>query len=75
MWGRAEQQAGDGAGALFARLDAPGARREEAIGVLERLAARLRAGAWNAELAHLLEQAAEVERALAAAEGQPADGA
>lgn len=86
LWARAGERAGNGAGALFARLDAQDARdaaesqaaigapqdfrpelqvaqaREQAAATLERLAARIRLGAWNADLAALTERAARLER-------------
>jgi hypothetical protein len=84
LWERAGARAGDGAGALFASLDAqdaldalpispiagdaspnpasvPSTRdiqaRERAATILERLAARIRAGAWNDGIAALIARA------------------
>lgn len=68
MWGRAEHQASTGAGALFARLNASPDERIAAIAALERLVARLRAGAWNDDLAALVAQAASLEQSLATCE-------
>jgi class 3 adenylate cyclase len=65
MWGRAERQAGDGAGALFARLEGA-AVPAAAAAVLERLAARMRAGEWSDELAELVARAEALEVALLA---------
>jgi hypothetical protein len=85
LWARAGERAGDGAGALFARLDAKDAQdaqgiqgiqgapvtqaaasveqtRAEAAATFERLAARIRAGAWSSELAALAARAARLER-------------
>ena len=64
MLARAQDQVGDGASLLFARLDAGTARREHAADVLVRLAERIRAGAWDAELAELLAYAEEIERRI-----------
>lgn len=85
LWERAGARAGDGAGALFASLDAqdaldaqgaPAAQddqaaaavapdrdiqaRQRAASVLERLAARIRAGAWNDDIAALSARAARL---------------
>lgn len=76
LWARAGERAGDGAGALFARLDAQDAldaqeltqahtaqdlqtlqAREQAAATLERLAARIRSGAWSADIAALAARA------------------
>ena len=85
LWARAGERAGDGAGALFASLDAqdaldaldpqdapaaPAAQdagetraaqglqaREQGAATLDRLAARIRAGAWSEEIAALVERA------------------
>ena len=67
LWEQAGARAGDGAGALFARLDAQDAQdaqearalamgqtQDEAARTLERLAAEIRAGAWSAEIAALV---------------------
>ena len=76
LWERAGARAGDGAGALFASLDAQNAldgqdmrdeqtsqtahatarvhAHEQAAQSLERLAALIRAGVWNAALAELV---------------------
>jgi hypothetical protein len=68
LFRRAGAHTGNGAGALFARLDAlddgATAQREVAAALLARLAERVRAGAWSAELAALVAQAEAVERAL-----------
>lgn len=64
MLARAQDQVGDGASLLFARLDAGMARREQAADVLLRLAERIRAGAWDTSLAELLARAEEIERHL-----------
>ena len=86
LWARAGERVGDGAGALFARLDAQDAldaqealdaqdtrdpqptqslrdfqgaqNRERSAATLERLAARIRAGAWSEEIAALVARAA-----------------
>lgn len=63
MWGRAERQAGDGAGVLFARLHDATTEREAGIAVLERLVARLRGGEWSDELADLIARAAVLDGA------------
>lgn len=91
LWKRAGERAGDGAGALFARLDAQDARnalaaqerqgdqddqgiqdvqerqyavaRAQGAAALERLATRIRAGFWNAEIAEIARQAELAERA------------
>jgi hypothetical protein len=68
MWGRAERQASAGAGALFAQLHTSTDDRAASIATLERLIARLRAGAWNDALAALIAQAAALDRTLAARE-------
>lgn len=86
LWERAGARAGDGAGALFARLDAQDALeaqgasgaqsvqvsrpdpqgaqaaqpREAAAAALDRLAARIRAGAWSDEIAALATLAARL---------------
>lgn len=62
---QAGARAGEGASLLFAKLDAESARNERGAATLERLAARVRAGAWSRELAALVGQADELERALA----------
>ena len=71
LWEQAGARVGDGAGALFARLDAQDTHdaqaatesqsREDAALALERLAAEIRAGIWSAEHAAL---AAETLRLL-----------
>lgn len=66
MLARAQEQVGDGASLLFARLDGGAVRREQAADVLLRLVERIRTGAWNAELAELVTRAEEVERGLRA---------
>jgi hypothetical protein len=71
MWGRAERQAGAGAGVLFARLGDPDERRAAAIAVLERAIARLRAGDWSDALADLVARAAALD---ASSEGADAHG-
>lgn len=68
MWGRAERQASTGAGALFAQLNTSTDERAAAIAMLERVIARLRAGAWNDALAALIAHAATVDQALAVRE-------
>ncbi len=79
LWERAGARAGDGAGALFASLDAqdaqataagaaplaeaapqPDPAREQGARALERLAARIRAGAWSAEIAALVARVASL---------------
>jgi hypothetical protein len=57
MWGRAEQNAGNGADILFAQLGADDERRTDAIQAVERVVARLRSGEWSTELAELVAQA------------------
>ncbi len=68
LWERAGARTGNGAGALFARLDAqdaqdaqnatiaarPGPDLEQAARTLERLAARVREGEWSAEVSALV---------------------
>ncbi|MGH2516264.1 MAG: hypothetical protein ACRDHP_11470 [Ktedonobacterales bacterium] len=61
---RAQDQVGDGASLLFERLDAGVTKREQAADVLVRLAERVRAGAWDAELAELISRAEVIERDL-----------
>jgi hypothetical protein len=73
MMARATAQASRDASALFAHLedhqgaspvdDAP-AEGERAALTLERLASRMRAGAWTAELAELVARAQQVEAEL-----------
>ncbi len=72
MMARATAQASRDASALFDQLD--GARPDETpdtvsaerhADVLERLAKRIRGGAWTAELAELVARAREVESQLA----------
>ena len=76
MLARASAQAGDGAGALFARLDADGApganprpaalpdrRRAEAERLLLRWAERIHAGEWNDAIGELVLMAQTIERA------------
>ncbi len=86
LWEQAGARAGDGAGALFARLDAQDAQdaqdaptletpavrapsaqrmavseaREQGAQALERAAAAIRAGAWNAALAELVAAAVDL---------------
>ena len=91
LWARAGERAGDGAGALFARLDAQDAQdaldalnaqgvgesqtpqalqdhralqaaqaREQAAATLERLAARIRSGAWSDDIAALVARASRL---------------
>lgn len=62
---RAGARVGEGASLLFAKLDAEGGRNERGAATLERVAARIRAGAWSQELAALVARAEELERALA----------
>jgi hypothetical protein len=64
MLARAQDQVGDGASLLFARLDAGAARREQAADVLLRLAELVRAGTWDTALAELVVRAEAIERAL-----------
>jgi hypothetical protein len=61
---QAQAQAGDGAGALFARLDATETRGQRSAEVLLRLAERIRDGAWSNEIAELLLRAETLERTL-----------
>jgi hypothetical protein len=79
MLARASAQAGDGAGALFARLDAADAadaateaadahpasdrRRAEAERLLARWAARIHAGEWNDGVGALVALALALEQA------------
>ncbi len=76
MLARASAQAGAGAGALFARLDADGApsagqrpvalpdrRRAEAERLLLRWAERIRSGEWNDAIGELVLMAQTIERA------------
>ncbi len=79
LWARAGERAGDGAGALFARLDAQDAldtqelthtqtaqdlqAREQAAATLERLAARIRSGAWSDDIAALVARAESLNNA------------
>jgi hypothetical protein len=65
MMARATAQASHGASALFAHLD--GADSEDHALVLERLAKRIRAGEWTADLADLVTRAQQVEETLAIA--------
>ena len=76
MMARATAQASRDASALFAHLedhqgaallDEALAHGERAALTLERLAGRMRAGAWTVELAELVAQAQQVEAALDAA--------
>jgi hypothetical protein len=80
LWERAGARAGNGAGALFASLDAQDAQeqagaagagptqpREQAALTLEHLAAQIRAGAWSVEIAAL------VAAASAAISTQPSE--
>lgn len=61
---RATARAGNGASILFDRLDAGNTRGRQGAEVLIRLAERLRAGAWNPELAELVARAEAAEKAL-----------
>jgi hypothetical protein len=85
LWERAGARAGNGAGALFASLDAQDAQeqagaagasptqpREQAALTLERLAAQIRAGAWSAEIAALV---AAASAALATHAPPPSEAA
>jgi hypothetical protein len=75
MLARAGEQAGEGAGRLFDRLDAMNTRQERASQLLARLAERLRAGEWTPEIAALVAQAEALERALdAATSAEPGNG-
>lgn len=97
LWERAGAQAGDGAGALFARLDAQAAQdtddtavaqpeaplarvaalrpaHEQGAQALERVAAEIRAGVWNAAVAALVADALDALEALAARTGNHATG-
>ncbi len=70
---RAETQTAAGADALFNRLDrldALGSQREQAAALFARWAERLGSGAWNPEIAELVEHAETLERALANDEGE-----
>lgn len=62
---RAGARAGEGASLLFAKLDAESKHNERGAAALERVAARIRAGAWSRELAALVARAEELERTLA----------
>jgi hypothetical protein len=61
---KALAQSGNGASALFARLDATSGRPQAGAEVLIRLAERLRAGTWNRELADLVARAEALEKTL-----------
>ncbi|MGZ3600490.1 MAG: hypothetical protein ACXWQ5_12445 [Ktedonobacterales bacterium] len=61
---RATARAGNGASILFDRLEAGNTRGQQGAEVLVRLAERLRAGAWNPELAELVARAEAAEKAL-----------
>lgn len=69
MWGRAEEQVGNGAQHLFASLNTSAGRALDPLGgmagsaALERVAARLRAGEWSEPLAALVAQALLLDRA------------
>jgi hypothetical protein len=85
LWARAGERVGNGAGALFAQLDAQDARdaqdalsaqdargaqdarelqaREQGALTLERLAARIRGGVWNGDIAALVARAERLEAA------------
>ena len=68
MMARATAQASRDASALFDQLDVARpdtVSAERHANVLERLAKRIRAGVWTAELAQLVAQAQEVEGQLA----------
>jgi hypothetical protein len=64
LFNRAREQAGDGASLLFSHLGVAQARPEEAALLLERVAARVRAGAWNDAVADLVERAEALDRSL-----------
>lgn len=64
MLARASAQAGNGAGALFARLDATAARGEQGAEVLTRLAQLLRAGAWSDEIASFVARGEALEKTI-----------
>ena len=68
---RAETQTVAGADALFNRLDALGSQRENAAALFTRWAERLVAGAWDAEIAELVEHADALERARTHGEAKP----
>lgn len=72
MLERAGQHAGRGADALFARLDALRSRPDEAAAVLDRLAARIRAGEWDASIAAVVEAAAAIDTSFTATVGESA---
>ena len=71
MMARATAQASRDASALFDQLDGVASARPDTVSaerhadVLERLAKRIRAGVWTAELAELVAQAQVVEDQLA----------
>ena len=64
---QAASRAGEGASVLFNRLDSTSTRHQHGAEVLSRLAEQLRAGAWSASIAELIDQAEAIERKLAAA--------
>lgn len=61
---RASSRAGDGASLLFHKLDADSALHEQGAEVLKRLAERLHSGAWNSEIAELVNRADAILKAL-----------
>lgn len=65
LMARASAHAGDGAGALFARLDAAARREGEGEAVLLRLAGRIHNGEWDIAIADVVARAAALERSTA----------
>jgi hypothetical protein len=61
---QASSRAGEGASLLFHRLDATSTRHQQGADVLTRLAERVRAGAWNNDIAGLVAEAQRIETQL-----------
>ena len=64
MLAQAASRAGEGASLLFHRLDATSTLHQHGADVLTRLAERLRAGAWNNDIAGLVTEAQRIEKQL-----------
>jgi hypothetical protein len=71
---QASSRAGEGASLLFNRLDATNTRHQQGADVLARLAERVRAGAWNDDIAGLVAEAQRLETRLDTGSSPSASG-
>jgi hypothetical protein len=71
---QASSRAGEGASLLFNRLDATRTHHQQGADVLARLAERVRAGAWNNDVAGLVAEAQRIEKQLDTGSSPSASG-